>query len=305
LECILGRSFSENKEEEKEEEMSDRKNRMMKGITLGFLLLAIILILLAYWGIGSKYLAQNEYSEGGHKESELTSNPMGQNEDNNGAYNEPELTELQQFFKEGSVSAEEWRASNNRISFEHKWGSQGWKFSTGGSFRDVEIEFYRWRSRYRPYSDFVNDNEIISNMPQVIAREIERQSKEAGFSESQIALNVIHFIQSMPYTPDDVSTGLDEYPRFPTETLIDEGGDCEDTSILAATMLKEMGYGVVLITLPHHMAVGVRCDDWESTRAYYNYQGHEYCYLETTGENWDVGEIPEIYENQKVEILPV
>jgi len=52
------------------------------------------------------------------------------------------------------------------------------------------------------------------------------------------------FVQQLPYTSDRVTTPYDEYPRFPLETLYEKGGDCEDTAILAATILKEMGYDV-------------------------------------------------------------
>ena len=63
----------------------------------------------------------------------------------------------------------------------------------------------------------------------------------------------------MPYTVDDETTPWNEYPRYPVETLFDRGGDCEDTSILTATILYEMGYDVALLILEddNHCAIGI------------------------------------------------
>ncbi|MDI6896819.1 transglutaminase-like domain-containing protein [Methanocella conradii] len=125
-----------------------------------------------------------------------------------------------------------------------------------------------------------------------------------GYSEYDNVMNVVCFVQSLPYTSDQVTIGYDEYPRYPIETLVDNGGDCEDTAILTAAMLNEMGFGVVLIYLPGHMAVGVKCsNDYPGT--YYEYNGARYYYLETTGENWKIGQIPDEYKNSQAQILPM
>jgi len=102
----------------------------------------------------------------------------------------------------------------------------------------------------------------------------------------------------MPYTSDSVTTGYDEYPRYPVETLVDGGGDCEDSSILAAALLSEMGYGTILIVLPGHMALGIKGSD-NIFGAYYEYNGDRYYYVETTSSGFGVGEIPSEYKNSK------
>ena len=106
----------------------------------------------------------------------------------------------------------------------------------------------------------------------------------------------------MPYTSDDVTTGYDEYPRYPLETIVDEGGDCEDTSILFASIVREMGYGVALFLLEddEHMAAGVLISDsfienWDKSYplAYYSdSDGDNYAYCETTTMVWEFGEMP-------------
>ena len=52
---------------------------------------------------------------------------------------------------------------------------------------------------------------------------------------------VLSFVQSLPYTLDDVTTGYDEFRRYAVETLIEGGGDCEDTTILVAAILRGLG----------------------------------------------------------------
>ncbi|RJX16706.1 MAG: hypothetical protein C4575_14835 [Desulforudis sp.] len=108
------------------------------------------------------------------------------------------------------------------------------------------------------------------------------------------------------YVTDDLSKGFDQYARYPLETLVDQKGDCEDTSILLASILKEMNYGVVLILLPGdpgHMAVGVKGENLPGV--YYEYQGTRYYYVETTGTGWSIGQIPKEYRNRKAQILPL
>jgi len=83
---------------------------------------------------------------------------------------------------------------------------------------------------------------------------------QEDLTESEKVNLLISFVQSLPYTFDNVSTPFDEYPRFPIETLVFGGGDCEDTSILTSALLYEMGYDVILINPPGHMAVGINIE---------------------------------------------
>jgi len=104
-------------------------------------------------------------------------------------------------------------------------------------------------------------------------------------------------VQSLAYTHDIASTGHDEYPRYPVETLVDQGGDCEDTAILLCKVLHTMGYDVVLLRLPSHIAIGVpRTERFCGT--FYTHNGTSYFYLETTGEAGRAGVIPAEYATQ-------
>jgi hypothetical protein len=145
------------------------------------------------------------------------------------------------------------------------------------------------------------------NYIQSLTDKLTQISNEQGFSEYEKVSFTLAFVQSLPYTSDDVTTGHDEYPRFPVETLVDNGGDCEDTSILFATIVKQMGYGVVFINPEGHYAVGVLGED-SLEGSYYNYpadSSNRYYYCETTGEGFGIGELPEDYVGQTAYIYPI
>jgi len=83
------------------------------------------------------------------------------------------------------------------------------------------------------------------------------------------------------------------------ECLVDEGGDCEDTSIVLAHLLEAMDINTALLTLPGHMAVGVELN---ATGAHWDVGNSTYYYLETTVAGWDIGSIPVEHVGKSVEI---
>lgn len=133
---------------------------------------------------------------------------------------------------------------------------------------------------------------------------IKNASQQTGYSELQTIEFAIAFVQGLPYTADSVTTPYDEYPRYPIETLLDNGGDCEDTSILLASLLDSLGYGVVLIIPPSHAAIGLLSEEG-IYGTYWEYEGGKYYYIETTGTGWEIGQLPEVYEDTSASIFPM
>ncbi len=105
------------------------------------------------------------------------------------------------------------------------------------------------------------------------------------------------FVQALDYKPDSDVNESYEYPRYPIESLFNEdgGGDCEDMSILSASLLKKLGYEVALLRLPKHMAVGVKLN--EDAVSKYNFYTDNYYYLETTNKGKPLGFIPQEYKS--------
>ena len=113
---------------------------------------------------------------------------------------------------------------------------------------------------------------------------------------------VLSFVQSLPYTLDDVTTGYDEFRRYAIETLIEGGGDCEDTTILVAAILRGLGEKTALIFTSGHIALGVSGD---FTGASVTHGGTTYYYCETTGTGWGVGVLPPSFGTQVESVVPL
>jgi hypothetical protein len=137
----------------------------------------------------------------------------------------------------------------------------------------------------------------------MVAEKLNETALEEGFGSYDEVSFVLAFVQSLPYTSDSVTSGYNEYPRFPLETLVDGGGDCEDTSILFATITLIMGYGTVFVNPPEHYAVGVLGNNLDGS--YYIHNGKTYYFCETTGDGWAIGEIPDDYKNTEAYIYDI
>ncbi len=104
--------------------------------------------------------------------------------------------------------------------------------------------------------------------------------------------NALAFVQkSVTYQLDPAGS---EYPRYPVETLVDRVGDCEDSAILYASIVRTFGYsaGVLLVTLDtdddqvmDHVAVFVRVADCfveaHPDRSLWTISGRTYALAET------------------------
>jgi hypothetical protein len=156
---------------------------------------------------------------------------------------------------------------------------------------------YRTRPRTWSYSAYLSESAeypIMANF----ASALEDAALLRTDSEWERVRYAVCFVQHFKYSDD---TG-GEYPRYPLETLVDGTGDCEDTAILLAAILDAWGLDCVLISPPGHMAVGITVSGFEGT--FYPYLGKRYYYIETTGKNWGIGEIPPQYAGQ-AKLIPL
>jgi hypothetical protein len=168
-------------------------------------------------------------------------------------------------------------------------------------------DYYKERyGRSREYDAYISDaygDEYIT----FIADEFDRLGDKHDLSEYEVVDLAMAFVQQMQYTADDVATPFDQYTQYPVETLIERGGDCEDTALLLAAILREMGYGCVLLYLretdPAHIAVGVKGDE-SIERTYYEYDGARYYFVEPTAK-WRFGEMPEFSGSTTAQFLDI
>jgi hypothetical protein len=146
---------------------------------------------------------------------------------------------------------------------------------------------------------------VTSNDPVVVdlAQKLKAIAVSQGFDQEQTENLVLSFCQGILYSNDNISEGADEYWRYSVETLYDETGDCEDKSVLFASVTEAMGYDSVLLLMPGHMAGGIALEGGEGT--YVDSGGVNYFYCETTGEGWLVGELPPDMQGEEVDVVQV
>lgn len=142
-----------------------------------------------------------------------------------------------------------------------------------------------------------------SEVDQVVIR-LDSISTERMYSSFVEISNALAFAQSVEYVSDLESTGHDDYWKYAIETIFDQVGDCDDSAILAASVLHRMGYRVALLFPPSHAAVGVAVPQAVSGH-FLEHEGERYFYCETTADGWSVGELPERYEDEDIPVLPV
>jgi hypothetical protein len=180
------------------------------------------------------------------------------------------------------------------------------------SFYDYFREIPRLDTRdYSAYITHPVDDRCINKL----VVEINRIAEKYRFDDRDKVQFVSAFVQSLPYTVDSETTRYENYPRYPIETLVDIGGDCEDTSILLGSMLDKMGYDIVLVHFPRtknkiqHYGIGVALAGAYGT--HWKINGEKYYYLETNRAGWQIGAIsgswsnvsPAIYELQPAPFL--
>jgi hypothetical protein len=125
-------------------------------------------------------------------------------------------------------------------------------------------------------------------------------------NEEDFSNGVLMIVHQISYVESDPQ-------KYPIETMIENEGDCDLLSIVAASIMKAGGLDVVLLLLEQydHMLVGVHLPespkDARSQVYFYDYEGKKYYVAETTGNEWKtgwrVGECPEILQRSTAKII--
>jgi hypothetical protein len=186
------------------------------------------------------------------------------------------------------------------IKRNYQWIYENVRYTYSLSIPEPLYEYFKTQPHDRNYQKYAISEKDRKALGSIVSTFEEKTSANSAHDS---AYNIIAFVQSLPYFTDKISTGYDDYPRYPIETLVNNGGDCEDTAILTAALLKEMNYDVVLLLYPKHMAIGVTCNGCRGTS--YTYNNKKYYYLETTSGGWKVGQVPSGIQGQAAKIYPI
>jgi PKD repeat protein len=160
--------------------------------------------------------------------------------------------------------------------------------------------YYEYRARrrgdwdQRDYDDYVLDpldDEYLESLVNWIQAEVGTDF----YDTVECAFNFVQAAITYSYDPRWY-----EYPRYPIETLVDETGDCEDTAILYASLVRTLGAGAMLVavdtnhdgTVDHMITLvpvsqayadTVTCTHG-CTSSFWTYGSQLYAFAETTGE---------------------
>lgn len=127
------------------------------------------------------------------------------------------------------------------------------------------------------------------------------------FSDDEDFVNaVLTLVHQIPYEIIDEG-------RYPVETIVDNRGDCDLLSYVAASLLHSQDFDTVLFYYEHesHMNVGVNLpsppEDARTRVTYVDYGGTRYYMAECTGDDWQngwrVGECPTELEDAQVSVV--
>ena len=129
--------------------------------------------------------------------------------------------------------------------------------------------------------------------------------------EIGVAYSFIQDEDNVPYKSDLETKGVEEYYRYPLETLYERAGDCECKAIFLASLLITLDYSVVILEIPPapgestgHAAVGVEVPKGV-TGNFAPVGGKRYFYLETTHSGWQLGELPPNVDGSGIKAWPL
>lgn len=164
------------------------------------------------------------------------------------------------------------------VGFSEKDGSERYNGFLDGSFRErIDGDCYTEYGFNDPYREFMGK----------LCDELRKKLDDAfpGSTATQTAEYLLSFVQEgLPYVKDPKNK-VSDWPRHPSETLMRFGGDCEDSSILYAELLRRFHIEGAILSVPEHAAVGVNVPlaltSDRTEPVVYTWLGKSYIYAET------------------------
>ncbi|MGD1060154.1 MAG: transglutaminase-like domain-containing protein [Methanomassiliicoccales archaeon] len=193
--------------------------------------------------------------------------------------------------------------TDGNYTITYSWLYLGKEWTLKDNVSAVTYNDYRDRPKTYDYASYVTKND-----PLVV--EIADQLKDLAGNESyNTAQFVLSFVQNVPYGTDENTTGFANYPRYPVETLVDGVGDCKDHSTLYVSLMESQAVNasmVLFLLTPRtgdvgHMAAGIYLTGHSGT--YFEYDGRDYFYCETTAPGWLIGVMPQQVRGYSVQVL--
>lgn len=205
---------------------------------------------------------------------------------------------------EGKVNSKR-RLRTSGIEIGHGWSFENKTYTAliaidSQLYNKIRSQNHKRRYDFKHFPPMVDQG---TESLQKLIRKFNRVMSQMGIREPEKKVNfVLAFVHAIPWT-DDETTGYDEFYKYPIETLAEGKGDCEDTSMLFASILSGLGFEVALIDLPRHIAVGVKGDFRRGE--FVTYENDKYFFCETTSAPYKLGDINPKYVGMSVNIAPI
>ena len=132
--------------------------------------------------------------------------------------------------------------------------------------------------------------DLISLAEEVRVRNLWTETEKLEF--------LLALVQYIPYDQEKVSSGTNNNPFFPYETLYLNRGVCSDKTFLALNITRELNYGAAILDFPdlNHSALGILCPKEHSIR------NSGYCFVETTN-YFPPGVVPQSINEGQAELF--
>lgn len=150
---------------------------------------------------------------------------------------------------------------------------------------------------YPPYVDQARQSGLAGRVATAIRR--------AAIALDREPLDfAIEVVQRLPYVSEPDSRE-DEYIKYPSETVVEAGGDCEDSALLLGSLLTGPPFDrtCAIVHPPNHVGLGLAGEGYVGT--YYSHEGTAYFFVEATAPGWSIGELPDEYASDTALVFPV
>ena len=179
----------------------------------------------------------------------------------------------------------------------------------------VRYDIYRFYHEEQPHPSISRFNletarmYITPNEP--VIKDIVSTIMSQTASDEELVNALLDLVQYKSYALSNRYYYTPEY-KYPVETLVEMGGDCDTHAFLYATLLKAAGFKVLLAFSQNmtHVAVLVHLTDdpkhgTQTSFTYFTYADERYYYAETTNWGWMVGDMPPEWRGQSFYLISV
>ncbi len=192
------------------------------------------------------------------------------------------------------------KRTNSVYELTFRWESLDYQWNVG-----VEVSASRFttassaeRSIPRCYDDALS-NPALERLAENLTHALHARGIRDELDRVRVATDLV---QSIAYVTDLEHKGVQEYPKYANETLVEYAGDCEDLAILLAGVLDALspGFQGLIVVFPGHAGVGVPAESVPCPDGtLLSIDGREYMFLEPTIDI-PAGCLPEPHRNEPV-----